>query len=156
MRFPVRRFLQRWKSAIRLKRLFIISKKSTSMTITMSTSMTITMSTSIIAITTMNTMRNAAAVTTITMNMIMTSMSITTMTMTTIMTSTAAAATTTKVTTMRTMFSRAWASKDGQWIHFDYVPGEPDVRTGAAGVTGRICVIGSEIDRDKILKLFEI
>lgn len=45
---------------------------------------------------------------------------------------------------------------DGQWIHFDYVPGEPDVRTGAAGVTGRLCVIGSEIDRDKILKLFEI
>ena len=47
-------------------------------------------------------------------------------------------------------------AEDGQWIHFDYVPGEPDVRTGAAGVTGRICVIGSEIDRDKILKLFEI
>lgn len=46
--------------------------------------------------------------------------------------------------------------EDGQWIHFDYVPGEPDVRTGAASVTGRICVIGSEIDRDKILKLFEI
>lgn len=47
-------------------------------------------------------------------------------------------------------------AEDGQWIHFDYVPGEPDVRTGAAGVTGRLCVIGSEIDRDKILKLFEI
>lgn len=47
-------------------------------------------------------------------------------------------------------------AEDGQWIHFDYVPGEPDVRTGASGVTGRLCVIGSEIDRDKILKLFEI
>ena len=47
-------------------------------------------------------------------------------------------------------------AEDGQWIHFDYVPGEADVRTGAAGVTGRLCVIGSEIDRDKILKLFEI
>ncbi len=47
-------------------------------------------------------------------------------------------------------------AEDGQWIHFDYVPGEPDVRTGAAGITGRLCVIGSEIDRDKILKLFEI
>ena len=47
-------------------------------------------------------------------------------------------------------------AEDVQWIHFDYVPGEPDVRTGAAGVTGRLCVIGSEIDRDKILKLFEI
>ena len=48
------------------------------------------------------------------------------------------------------------AGEDGKWIHFDYVPGEPDVRTGASGVTGRLCVIGSEIDRDKILKLFEI
>ena len=47
-------------------------------------------------------------------------------------------------------------AEDGEWIHFDYVPGEPDVRTGASGVTGRLCVIGSEIDRDKILKLFEI
>ena len=46
--------------------------------------------------------------------------------------------------------------EDGTWIHFDYVPGEPDVRTGAAGVTGRLCVIGAEIDREKILKLFEI
>ncbi len=46
--------------------------------------------------------------------------------------------------------------EDGRWIHFDYVPGEPDVRTGAAGVTGRLCVIGAEIDREKILKLFEI
>ncbi len=46
--------------------------------------------------------------------------------------------------------------EDGRWIHFDYVPGEPDVRTGAAGVTGRLCVIGAKIDREKILKLFEI
>ena len=45
---------------------------------------------------------------------------------------------------------------DGRWLHFDYVPGEPDVRTGAAGVTGRLCVIGAEIDREKILELFEI
>ncbi len=46
--------------------------------------------------------------------------------------------------------------EDGRWIHFDYVPGEPDIRTGAAGVTGRLCVIGAKIDREKILKLFEI
>ena len=46
--------------------------------------------------------------------------------------------------------------EDGTWIHFDYVPGEPDVRTGAAEITGRLCVIGAEIDREKILKLFEI
>ncbi|MBQ7500837.1 MAG: GTP-binding protein, partial [Clostridia bacterium] len=35
---------------------------------------------------------------------------------------------------------------DGEWIHFDYVPGEPDVRRGSAGITGRLCVIGAEIN----------
>ena len=45
---------------------------------------------------------------------------------------------------------------DGQWIHFDYVPGEPDVRVGSAAVTGRICVIGADIDREKIYAAFEI
>jgi len=43
---------------------------------------------------------------------------------------------------------------DGEWIHFDYVPGEPDVRVGSAEVMGRICVIGSGIDKEKIEKLF--
>ena len=38
------------------------------------------------------------------------------------------------------------AGKDGQWIHFDYVPGEPDVRFGKAGIIGRLCVIGSGLD----------
>ena len=46
--------------------------------------------------------------------------------------------------------------KDGQWIHFDYVPGEPDVRTGAAATTGMICVIGAGIDRDRISELFAL
>lgn len=44
----------------------------------------------------------------------------------------------------------------GEWIHFDYIPGEPDVRTGIAGVTGRICVIGSNINEEEIKKLFNI
>ncbi len=44
---------------------------------------------------------------------------------------------------------------EGSWIHFDYVPGEPNVRTGTAGITGRICVIGSQIDEDAIAALFE-
>lgn len=43
---------------------------------------------------------------------------------------------------------------DGNWIHFDYVPGEPEVRIGSAAVTGRICVIGSGIDENKIKELF--
>ena len=45
--------------------------------------------------------------------------------------------------------------EDGQWIHFDYVPGEPDVRTGSAEITGRLCVIGSKLEEDAIRKLFE-
>lgn len=47
-------------------------------------------------------------------------------------------------------------STDGTWIHFDYVPGCPDVRSGSADITGRVCVIGSGIDEDKIKKLFSL
>ena len=43
---------------------------------------------------------------------------------------------------------------DGEWIHFDYVPGVPDVRTGAASTTGRLCVIGSELKEDAVAELF--
>ena len=46
--------------------------------------------------------------------------------------------------------------KDGQWIHFDYIPGEPDVRTGSAGIIGRLCVIGAGINKEKIKELFGI
>ena len=46
------------------------------------------------------------------------------------------------------------AGKDGQWIHFDYVPGVPDIRTGIAGTIGRLCVIGSKINEEAIAKLF--
>ena len=45
---------------------------------------------------------------------------------------------------------------DGQWIHFDYVPGEPDVRNGSAGIIGRLCVIGAGVQEDAIKELFEI
>ncbi len=41
-------------------------------------------------------------------------------------------------------------SDDGRWIHFDYIPGETDLRYGAAGVTGRLCVIGSELNKAAI------
>ena len=46
------------------------------------------------------------------------------------------------------------AGADGQWLHFDYVPGEPDIRTGAPGLIGRLCVIGSKIDEGAITALF--
>lgn len=45
-------------------------------------------------------------------------------------------------------------STDGSWIEFDYVPGESDVRTGTADVTGKFCVIGSELNEDNLQKLF--
>ena len=44
----------------------------------------------------------------------------------------------------------------GKWIHFDYVPGTPDVRTGSASTTGMLCVIGSKINEDKIAELFKV
>lgn len=43
---------------------------------------------------------------------------------------------------------------DGSWIHFDYVPGEPDVRSGSADVTGRLCVIGSKLNELAVVELF--
>ena len=46
------------------------------------------------------------------------------------------------------------ASDDGRWIHFDYIPGEPDVRFGGASVIGRLCVIGSKMNKDAIISLF--
>ncbi len=48
------------------------------------------------------------------------------------------------------------AAKEGQWIHFDYVPGEPDVRTGAAETIGKLCVIGSKISESAIAELFGV
>ncbi len=48
------------------------------------------------------------------------------------------------------------AGKDGQWIYFDYVPGEPDVRVGKAAVIGRLCVIGSAINEEKLKALFGV
>lgn len=46
--------------------------------------------------------------------------------------------------------------EDGSWIHFDYVPGEPDVRTGSAGTTGRLCVIGAKLNENALAALFGI
>ena len=46
------------------------------------------------------------------------------------------------------------ASEEGEWYHFDLVPGEYEVRRGAADYTGRICVIGSKLDEDGLRDLF--
>lgn len=46
-------------------------------------------------------------------------------------------------------------SQDGKWIHFDYVPDEYEVRFGSADVTGRIVVIGTNLNEDELIKLFK-
>ena len=43
---------------------------------------------------------------------------------------------------------------DGTWIYYDYVPEEQDVRTGKPEVTGKICVIGSNLKEEKLAELF--
>lgn len=48
------------------------------------------------------------------------------------------------------------AGKNGEWIHFDYVPGEPDIRRGAAGIIGRLCVIGAQLDVPLLSALFGV
>ena len=48
------------------------------------------------------------------------------------------------------------AAQDGTWIHFDYVPGESDVRSGSADYTGRICVIGSKLNETALAELFGV
>ena len=45
-------------------------------------------------------------------------------------------------------------AEDGSWTYFDMVPGEVQVRDGNPEYTGRICVIGSKLQEDKIAQLF--
>ena len=47
-------------------------------------------------------------------------------------------------------------AEDGSWLHFDYVPGESDVRSGSAEYTGRLCVIGSKLDEEELGELFKV
>ena len=46
------------------------------------------------------------------------------------------------------------AGEQGEWIYFDMVPQEHEVRSGAAEYTGRICVIGSQLEEEKLEELF--
>ena len=45
---------------------------------------------------------------------------------------------------------------DGSWIHFDYVPEEHNVRTGCADITGKLCVIGAQLDEKAVAALFGV
>ena len=48
------------------------------------------------------------------------------------------------------------SEQSGKWIHFDYVPGERNVRYGSAEITGKLCVIGAELDEHEIAELFGV
>ena len=47
-------------------------------------------------------------------------------------------------------------ASDGEWLYFDFVPGEIDLRRGAASVTGRFCVIGSKLNEAALKELFRL
>ena len=47
-------------------------------------------------------------------------------------------------------------AEDGTWIYYDYVPEEHDIRSGKPEVTGKICVIGSELKEEKLAELFRV
>ena len=48
------------------------------------------------------------------------------------------------------------AGENDEWLHFDYVPGEADVRVGVASVTGRLCVIGCKLNEKELEKVFNL
>jgi len=48
------------------------------------------------------------------------------------------------------------AGENGEWLHFDYVPDEANVRVGTPEITGRLCVIGSKLDEEEIKELFGV
>ena len=45
---------------------------------------------------------------------------------------------------------------EGGWIHFDFVPGEMNVRMGSADITGKLCVIGSKLDESGVASVFGV
>ena len=47
-------------------------------------------------------------------------------------------------------------TNDGRWLHFDYVPDEVDVRYGSADYTGRLCVIGADLNEKALTELFHL
>ena len=52
--------------------------------------------------------------------------------------------------------AKGYVPADGAWLHFDYVPGEPEIRDGGAMVTGRLCVIGSKLNEPALAALFGV
>ena len=52
--------------------------------------------------------------------------------------------------------NKPWGATPDEWFHFDLVPEETELRRGAADYTGRICVIGANLNEDKIKELFHV
>ena len=52
--------------------------------------------------------------------------------------------------------AKGMVAGENEWIYFDMVPGEHEVRSGAAEYTGRICVIGSTLNEEKLAELFGV
>lgn len=52
--------------------------------------------------------------------------------------------------------AKGMVAGENEWIYFDMVPGEHEVRSGAAEYTGRICVIGSNLNEEKLAELFGV
>ena len=52
--------------------------------------------------------------------------------------------------------AKGYLKGDGEWIYFDYVPGQADIRSGAPAVIGRVCVIGADIDENALEALFSL
>ena len=48
------------------------------------------------------------------------------------------------------------AAEDGTWLHFDFVPGEMNLRTGSSAVTGKLCVIGADLNEAGVAELFGV
>lgn len=48
------------------------------------------------------------------------------------------------------------STEDGVWLHFDMVPEEVQIRHGGADYTGKLCVIGADLNEDKIKELFGV
>ena len=48
------------------------------------------------------------------------------------------------------------AGEGDKWLHFDYVPGEGDVREGSAAIIGRLCVIGAELNKAALSDLLGV
>lgn len=48
------------------------------------------------------------------------------------------------------------AASDGEWLHFDHVPEENNIRRGSVGITGRFCVIGSHLNEHELAEVFGV